>query len=597
MNTISELNSWGQTSVNYTDDRNPAVIFDRAAGLPQTAGAAIGQSFQGPIGIDIVEIVKPDDLNIYYEVDVTSVAGATVTWPSVPAGVTVTNPSVGIYRVTNIDTLVQWQQIRYPTINLPGGWEEDFTYTSYIRYDPSQVKSWTTTVTVGIGANLVSTAGCSATLSGIQRSFVTTGSTSSLSCLGGFPNQASASLTAQVNLTFDFAVVKFGAVFVTNPFTLTLTPTRRRPLSASLSSLAAITNIAYSRVRRYSSSMSSSFTKSSIIGEGFTLGSLVTGSYTEFNYGNYYPRSDTLGAVLNSSGQFRRTGSIDIYNYSSSTWSLQTTLKPDQTYIDSVSSTVAGFFGFGTSTQINSNGNWVVTLCPEQNSGQSEIYTFERIGNTWFRRDRIYLGATYGVFALQGLMLSSDGNYMALPATATNLMVWSRSGSSFSLQQQLAYTAPSGYSQVGRAIKSDGSQILLQYSQTANPKNLAFQVFGRSGSTWSLSYTSYLTLPELHTETVPFGVISQINLNQKIASVSSDFNYLVIRSVINTKNVLYIIDKTTTTFTVIQRSFVTTGFGLYNKITNTSPLTVRAYLDSSGAPPLSPYAYYSLTKI
>jgi hypothetical protein len=120
----------------------------------------------------ITDIVKPDLLDIYYEIDVGTVSGATVTWASLPSGVTLVNLGSGKYRITNIDTVAQWTAVRNPTVNIPSGWQTNFTYTAGIYYEPSKSKVWTNSVAVTVRAQITSTASLTGSITGIQKSFV-----------------------------------------------------------------------------------------------------------------------------------------------------------------------------------------------------------------------------------------------------------------------------------------------------------------------------------------------------------------------------------------------------------------------------------------
>jgi hypothetical protein len=64
MNSLSELNALSQTSLTYADDRSAKIVFDRPEGIDQIKYVGTGQSHNMSFGIDITEIVKPDELDI-----------------------------------------------------------------------------------------------------------------------------------------------------------------------------------------------------------------------------------------------------------------------------------------------------------------------------------------------------------------------------------------------------------------------------------------------------------------------------------------------------------------------------------------------------
>lgn len=202
MNSLTQLNTYGQTQLSYTDDRQAALIFDRATGSNQALTTAVGQTHYVVPGIEITEIIKPDSLNIYYEIDVGSVAGATVYWASLPSGVVYNNLGSGKYRITNIDTLAQWTAIKSPAILIPGTWSTDFSYTASIKYDPSKTKSWTTAVKVTVTAFINAVSTISAKLTGIQKSIVNMSAVATISKInGGFKKPGAAVISAQATIT------------------------------------------------------------------------------------------------------------------------------------------------------------------------------------------------------------------------------------------------------------------------------------------------------------------------------------------------------------------------------------------------------------
>jgi hypothetical protein len=170
MNSLLELNNYGQTTISYTDDRIAAVKFDRINPINQNTTTAVGQTQSAVIGIDITEIIKPEVVNVYYEIDVSSVAGASVSWATTPSGCTVSNPSSGVYRMSGISTKAQWDIVKNPSIVIGASWDQDFTYYPTIHYEPSKTKAWNVFVLVGVIADLNSSANITAKLTGLSTS-------------------------------------------------------------------------------------------------------------------------------------------------------------------------------------------------------------------------------------------------------------------------------------------------------------------------------------------------------------------------------------------------------------------------------------------
>jgi hypothetical protein len=153
MNSLTELNGYASDlTFEFTDNRNANVTFDRPTGTAQSAIIDEGFTLSTPIGIEIVEIINSDASAPTYTIDVSAVAGTTVTWVTLPTGVTASTPSTGVYRLSGIKTKVQWDGVKTATITPPSSYNGLFSYTSTIAYfsqaDGNQTKSWTTTVTV-----------------------------------------------------------------------------------------------------------------------------------------------------------------------------------------------------------------------------------------------------------------------------------------------------------------------------------------------------------------------------------------------------------------------------------------------------------------
>ena len=145
MNSLEELNNFGAVSINFTDNRTPALVFDRPASLDQTVTIERGDTHSVPVATNIIEFVNAP--TVTYTVDVSAVVGATLTWAAPPAGVTVTNLSSGIYTVTGMDSVTDWTTMRSPTVNLPSTYVGEFNYTVSINYG-SDSRIYTVSVAV-----------------------------------------------------------------------------------------------------------------------------------------------------------------------------------------------------------------------------------------------------------------------------------------------------------------------------------------------------------------------------------------------------------------------------------------------------------------
>lgn len=241
MNSLSDLNNYGQTTLNYTDNRNPAVIFDRPLPTNVTYDAAVGETRQAQLGIDITEIIKPDVLNVYYEIDVSSVTGASVVWPTIPSGMTVQNPAVGVYRISFVNTKEIWDIVKQPNILIPNNRSTNFTYTSNISYEPNQTKGWSVFIRITIKAYLASQFSIRGVLSGLQNS--------------------RAYMSAAGSISLAISRFRKTSSQVTGSFTSTIAGVARRGARASLTPLFAFTSAA-----RTTRNLFSNLTTSGVIG-------------------------------------------------------------------------------------------------------------------------------------------------------------------------------------------------------------------------------------------------------------------------------------------------------------------------------------------
>ena len=145
MSTLEELNQYADNVIQFTDNRPSNVIFSYpdAADISDEITTTL---FSLQRNIDIIEIVQPTLTNIIFTVDVSAVSGASVTFSTLPIGVTSTNPLPGIFKVQGIDSVSDWDAIKTPSISIPSGTQGSFEYTCTIEYTNDGVrksKSWT----------------------------------------------------------------------------------------------------------------------------------------------------------------------------------------------------------------------------------------------------------------------------------------------------------------------------------------------------------------------------------------------------------------------------------------------------------------------
>jgi len=145
MATLQELNNFSDGVLTYTDNRPSNVIFTYPSAVDIVVDLTT-ENFPLQRSIDIQEIVQPTETFITFKVDVSSLDGAVAIWSTLPAGVTKTTISSGVYLIQGIDSISDWEAIRTPTIYIPSGSQGGFEYTCTIEYTNNGVRKsqqWT----------------------------------------------------------------------------------------------------------------------------------------------------------------------------------------------------------------------------------------------------------------------------------------------------------------------------------------------------------------------------------------------------------------------------------------------------------------------
>lgn len=154
MNSLQQLNGWGSQPLFYTDDRPTTVSFtsetNQSIYVPNST-----QAFTSPNGIAVSEVISAQSTG-YVEIDTRAVGTPylpTVTWSSLPSGFVATQPTPGVYRVTGLLTVDNYNLIKNPTITYPAAYHGPATsYTIFANFsgelpaDPNASSQITVTV-------------------------------------------------------------------------------------------------------------------------------------------------------------------------------------------------------------------------------------------------------------------------------------------------------------------------------------------------------------------------------------------------------------------------------------------------------------------
>lgn len=145
MSKLTALNLYSSSTVTYGDNRPPLVKFNWPTARNIVNVIKDTTVFDVQRSIEIDEIHDPyGTIDISFEVDVSAVSGATVTWDTIPAGCSVSHTD-GVFKITNIDTVDIWNTVKIPYITLPSTFRGSFIYECSIKWytnDGLQVQTW-----------------------------------------------------------------------------------------------------------------------------------------------------------------------------------------------------------------------------------------------------------------------------------------------------------------------------------------------------------------------------------------------------------------------------------------------------------------------
>ena len=114
MGSFTNINTYAQESVAFTDLRDPGPRL-----FPPVARGQVFEFDQGiddpyliPMAVEIEEIVRAEDADIFLYINTQLVPDAIVEWQSLPTGVLFTQLNSVLYSVGPINTMAQWDQIK-----------------------------------------------------------------------------------------------------------------------------------------------------------------------------------------------------------------------------------------------------------------------------------------------------------------------------------------------------------------------------------------------------------------------------------------------------------------------------------------------------
>ena len=147
MSTLTQLNSYSNNTISFTDNRPPGVLLTYPQARNVSTITRTGTTFTVQRNIDVDEIINPfGTLNLTFSIDLSALTGAYITWPALPVGVTTTSTSQ-IYSAGPINSIADWETIKAPTITIPDTFNGTFEYVCTLSYQtPNGIETVTWTV-------------------------------------------------------------------------------------------------------------------------------------------------------------------------------------------------------------------------------------------------------------------------------------------------------------------------------------------------------------------------------------------------------------------------------------------------------------------
>lgn len=156
MNSLNDLNTYSAQEIEYADSRPTDVIFDPTEPTNQSLVVGEGSTHTVPVPIDIIEVINYNLAAVTYTIDISDFiagdgSGTTVSWDSLPDGVTLDDSTPGVYTLSGITGARIWNLVKSAEITLPNAYFGDFFYSASIDYTNSSgaaSKSWLINVNV-----------------------------------------------------------------------------------------------------------------------------------------------------------------------------------------------------------------------------------------------------------------------------------------------------------------------------------------------------------------------------------------------------------------------------------------------------------------
>lgn len=156
INSLTELNNFSKENVTFTDDRPFSVVISGGTTATNSVNASEGDTLT-PLWNQVVEDITSADssttANLTLQINVSAALAPQFTWPTLPSGVTTSEPSTDTYQATGITNALDLTNLISGANFEIVDQEAAFDYTVVVSFDQgSGTETFTTTNSVTITA-------------------------------------------------------------------------------------------------------------------------------------------------------------------------------------------------------------------------------------------------------------------------------------------------------------------------------------------------------------------------------------------------------------------------------------------------------------
>ncbi len=151
MNRLSDLNNYSGELIEFLDERDAGLFFDRGVANNQTLTSTENATFQMPIGIEITDIVDYATSLPYIKFTMSNLTGnVDLIFPTLPAYITVTESPTNVFTVNGLRSVSDWNLVKSPTVQPPFSLTGNYSLGVEIGYINEFAASVTKTYTVAL---------------------------------------------------------------------------------------------------------------------------------------------------------------------------------------------------------------------------------------------------------------------------------------------------------------------------------------------------------------------------------------------------------------------------------------------------------------